>query len=132
MARLGRACFDGAMNVSVEVCVDSVAGARAAAQGGAHRIGLCSALELGGLTPSLGLLRAAREAAGTVPVFAMLRVRAGDFVIDADDLASLLADAEAFRAAGVDGLVFGALTMLVMMRLASSTSPRRASNSVEK
>jgi len=110
MARLGRACFDGAMNVSVEVCVDSVAGARAAAQGGADRIELCSALELGGLTPSLGLLRAAREAAGTVPVFAMLRVRAGDFVIDADDLASLLADAEAFRAAGVDGLVFGALT----------------------
>ena len=100
MARLGRACFDGAMNVSVEVCVDSVAGARAAAQGGAERIELCSALELGGLTTSLGLLRAAREAAGTVPVFAMLRVRAGDFVIDADDLASLLADAEAFRGGG--------------------------------
>lgn len=110
MARRVRACFDGAMDVSVEVCVDSVAGARAAAEGGADRIELCSALELGGLTPSVGLLRAAREAAEGVPIFAMLRVRAGDFVVDAEDLGSILADAEAFRAAGADGLVFGALT----------------------
>jgi copper homeostasis protein len=110
MAWEGRSCFDGAMDVSVEVCVDSVAGARAAAEGGADRIELCSALELGGCTPSLGLLRAARDVAASVPIFAMLRVRAGDFVVDRDDLASIVADVEAFRRAGADGLVFGALT----------------------
>jgi copper homeostasis protein len=98
------------MDVSVEVCVDSVAGVRAAVAGGADRIELCSALELGGCTPSLGFLRAALEAAAGVPVFAMLRVRPGDFVVDGDDLASIVADAEAFRQAGAHGLVFGALT----------------------
>jgi copper homeostasis protein len=110
MARGRASCFDDAMNVSVEVCVDSVAGVRAAALGGADRIELCSSLELGGCTPSVGLLRAALEVAGGVPVFAMLRVRAGDFVVDRDDLAAVVADIEAFRGAGADGLVFGALT----------------------
>lgn len=98
------------MDVPVEVCVDSVAGVRAAVDGGADRIELCSALELGGCTPSLGFLRAALEAAAGVPVFAMLRVRAGDFVVDRDDLRAIVADAEAFVRAGAQGLVFGALS----------------------
>lgn len=95
--------------VLCEVCVDSVAGVRAAEAGGADRIELCAALEVGGLTPSIGTVRRAR--AGTrLPIFAMVRPRAGDFVVDGDDVAGMVEDIAALRAEGVDGLVFGVLT----------------------
>lgn len=90
----------------LEICVDTVAGLRAALAGGADRIELCSALALGGLTPSPGLMAAA--AGCGVPVMAMVRHRAGDFVLSADDLEVAHDDIAAARAAGLDGVVIGA------------------------
>ncbi|RQP16886.1 MAG: copper homeostasis protein CutC, partial [Brucella intermedia] len=52
------------MSVLLEVCVDSAEGLYSAIEGGADRIELCSALELGGLTPSQALM----ELASTVPI----------------------------------------------------------------
>ena len=94
--------------VLVEVAVDSVAGARAAAAGGAQRLELCAALELGGLTPSIGLLEQVR-AAVALPVFAMVRPRAGDFLYDAGEFAAMLRDVAALRSAGAAGIVSGVL-----------------------
>jgi len=94
--------------VLVEVAVDSVAGARAAAAAGAQRLELCAALELGGLTPSLGLLAEVR-AAVSLPVFAMVRPRGGDFLYDDGEFAAMVRDVQSLRAGGAAGIVSGAL-----------------------
>lgn len=90
----------------LEVCVDTAQGLAAAVAGGADRIELCSALDLGGLTPSPGLLRAA--AASPVPVYAMVRPRAGHFIFDEAEIGLMLDDIDAVRAAGLAGVVLGA------------------------
>jgi copper homeostasis protein len=90
----------------LEVCVDNAESLMAAAEGGADRIELCSALEVGGLTPSAGLMRLA--ATVPIPVYAMVRPRAGDFVFGEADMEIMLADIEAIRAAGLAGVVLGA------------------------
>jgi copper homeostasis protein len=91
----------------VEVCVDSVGAARAAAVAGADRIELCAALETGGLTPSAGLVAACVE---LLPTAVLIRPRAGDFVHDADEIEVLVRDVEAAVAAGAEAVVVGPLT----------------------
>ena len=93
---------------TLEICCETPSGVRAAKQGGADGVELCSALDLGGLTPGAGLVRAALDAADGLPVQAMVRPRAGDFVLDDDDLEACLADIAFMRRLGVAGVVFGA------------------------
>jgi copper homeostasis protein len=90
----------------LEVCVEDIAGLAAAIAGGADRIELCSALAIGGLTPSAGLMAAAGRA--SIPAYAMIRPRAGSFVYSADELAVMKADIDAARRAGLPGVVLGA------------------------
>jgi copper homeostasis protein len=92
--------------ITLEVCVDNVDGLAAAISGGADRIELCSALEIGGLTPSAGLLRAA--ASSPVPVVAMIRPRGGDFCFSEAEVQLMLAEIDAVAAAGLQGVVLGA------------------------
>jgi len=92
----------------LEVAVDDPAGLRAAVEGGADRIELCSALDVGGLTPSAGLMRLA--AGCGLPVLAMIRPRSGGFCYDGDELAVMASDIAAARMTGLAGVVLGALT----------------------
>ena len=71
----------------MEVCVDSLQSVVAAYEGGANRIELCSSLNEGGLTPTVGLLKSIRNyfkkrdiTSGMVPINCMIRCRAGDFL----------------------------------------------------
>lgn len=93
----------------IEVCVEGVDGAVAAADGGADRIELCASLIEGGITPSLGTVRAA-VAAVSVPVMVMVRPRGGDFLYSEREFASMLDDVVALRSSGAAGVVFGCLT----------------------
>jgi copper homeostasis protein len=92
-----------------EICVDSIAGVRAAEAAGADRVELCADLMEGGVTPSLGMIRQARTIAG-VGLNVMIRPRGGDFLFDGDEFAAMRSDIETARAEGADGVVIGLLT----------------------
>ena len=94
--------------VSIEIVAESVAAAVAAERGGASRIELCSSLNEGGLTPSAGLIEAAR-AAVTFGVYVMIRPRAGDFCYDAHEIDVMERDIALAKRLGANGIVLGIL-----------------------
>jgi copper homeostasis protein len=96
------------MNLTFEVCVDSAEAAVAAEEGGAHRVELCSSLLEGGLTPSHGTLRVARERL-RIGIMAMVRPRGGDFCYTDPEFAVMREDLLAAKSLGVNGVVFGLL-----------------------
>jgi copper homeostasis protein len=91
--------------ITLEVAVSSLEGALAAQTGGADRVELSCALELGGLTPSAALMRQVR-AACTLPVVVMIRPRPGGFVYSKAEFETMLNDAAEIDA---DGVAFGIL-----------------------
>ncbi|MCG5480706.1 copper homeostasis protein CutC [Sinorhizobium alkalisoli] len=93
-------------DILLEVCVDDAEGLKAAVEGGADRIELCSALAVGGLTPSAGLMACAKPP--PVPVYAMIRPRAGDFVFSPAELDIMRGDIDVARKVGLAGVVLGA------------------------
>ena len=104
MGRLGAVMF------RLEVCVDTLDAAVAAAQGGGDRIELCANLAEQGTTPPNDLL-AACLARLTIPVFPIIRPRTGDFVCSSSDVETMLAQVHHARHAGAHGLVVGALRL---------------------
>ncbi|MFK3888597.1 copper homeostasis protein CutC [Sphingomonas sp. NPDC079357] len=90
----------------LEVCVEDARGIAAAVAGGADRIELCAALDVGGLTPPASLVRAAAQAPLSVHLLA--RPRAGGFVHDAAERALVADDIRTAAEAGLAGVVIGA------------------------
>lgn len=93
----------------LEVCIDSLASARAAIGGGADRLELCSALTLGGLTPYAALLQQIREES-SIPIRCLMRPRSGDFLYCADEIDLMARQIDVLKSAGADGFVIGCLT----------------------
>lgn len=89
----------------LEVCVDDIHGVKAAIEGGADRIELCSSLAVGGLTPSVGLMQIAGEA--PIPCYAMIRPRGGDFIFSPGDMDQMKREIDAVRASDLAGVVLG-------------------------
>ena len=94
--------------IVIEAAVETVEDAEAATAGGADRLELCAALDLGVLTPTLGTLHEVRAVSG-LPVVVMLRPRGGDFVYDERELRVMARDLEGFLPHNPAGFVLGVL-----------------------
>lgn len=99
---------------AIELAVQDAAGVRVAAEVGADRVELCSALDLGGLTPSIGLVESAVVAAADAGlpggVHVLIRPRPGNFEFDEHEVSVMLRDVRSVITAGAAGVVIGALT----------------------
>ncbi|WP_162055376.1 copper homeostasis protein CutC [Pontibacter pamirensis] len=101
-----RASFD--QEPALEVCIDSVASAVAAEQGGAQRVELCDYLAGGGTTPSAGLIKVVRKSIG-ISLHVLIRPRRGDFLYTDAEFEVMKNDIEVCRELGADGVVIGVL-----------------------
>lgn len=94
--------------VLIEAAVETPDDAAAAAAGGADRLELCSALDLGGLTPSAATFLEVRDAC-KLPIVVMIRPRGGDFVYTDAEFRVMAREVAVFRPKKPDAFVFGAL-----------------------
>lgn len=94
--------------VNFELCAETMQACLAAREGGADRIELCSALSEEGLTPSHAMIRAAVAHSG-LPVYVLLRPRAGDFVYSEEEFALMKDDLLHARSLGASGFALGLL-----------------------
>ncbi len=92
----------------LEVCISSPETGALAVELGADRLELCAALQLGGITPHLSLLKYLRQTG--VPLGVLIRCRPGHFVYSNLEKELMLDQASGFFDAGADFLVMGALT----------------------
>ncbi|MEV6846425.1 copper homeostasis protein CutC [Actinoplanes sp. NPDC051411] len=93
--------------VDFELAVQDPPGLTIAARLGVDRIELCSALPVGGVTPSLGLVETAVAMPGMPPVHVLVRPRLGGFDYSPDEVALILRDVRHVLAAGAAGVVIG-------------------------
>ena len=90
------------VEMQLEVCVETVASAVAAMEGGADRIEICTGLAVGGLTPSLGLVSRITRLASSHPhprpkITVLIRPSPDPhFVLSPDELETALDDIRAF------------------------------------
>lgn len=92
----------------VEICCGSYYDAKQAYLGGAERIELNSALHLGGLTPSIGMLKLIKKDCD-LKIISMLRPRGAGFNYNDEDFETMLEDCHTLLENGSDGIAFGVL-----------------------
>lgn len=92
----------------LEIVAMSVRDAKLAEAAGANRLELVSAIEVGGLTPSLGAVEGVLDAV-EIPVAVMLRPRRSGFLYAEEEVWAMQVDAVTYAGMGVAGLVTGIL-----------------------
>src|SRR6056297_2810692 len=92
----------------IEVCVDSLSSAINAEECGVDRLEVSSCLELGGVTPSFGLVK---EITKTIqaPVMVLIRPRSGNFTYSKKEQSVMLESMRSFTSLNIEGFVIGAL-----------------------
>ena len=93
----------------VEICANSFESAKAAQEGGAGRIELCTDLSVGGLTPSSKLIEKVIDELN-IPVHVLIRPRKGNFCYSEKELKVMLESIQFCKEAGCQGVVSGVLT----------------------
>ena len=91
-----------------EVCSNSIQSAINAEKGGASRIELCSGLQIGGITPSYGLISECKVHVN-IPIHVLIRPRGGNFVYSQAEIDIMKIDIIYCRRAGIAGVVIGVL-----------------------
>jgi len=92
----------------LEICAFNLPSALAAQRAGADRIEMCAGPDIGGVTPSAGSIRAARELL-RIPLYPIIRPREGDFLYSEEEFMVMMRDIAFCRGVGCDGVVIGIL-----------------------
>ena len=92
----------------IEVCANSLQSALNAEKAGADRIELCSELGVGGITPSYGVLKSAKERL-SLPVHVLIRPRSGNFTYSDTEFEVMKEDIRRCTDLGFAGVVSGVL-----------------------
>lgn len=93
--------------MKVEVCVDSILSIQNAYAAKVDRIELCSALEVGGLTPSNGLIKEATDIK-LLPIHCLIRPRPGHFFYNKEEIKVIEKNILNAYELGCHGVVIGA------------------------
>jgi copper homeostasis protein len=92
----------------LEIATTDFITTKQAIEAGADRIELTSALSVGGITPSFGLLKLCIDTFH-IPINVMIRPRSGDFLYSFEELSIMKKDIEVCKQMGFNGVVFGVL-----------------------
>ena len=92
----------------IEVCAESYEYALKAEKAGADRIELCKDLYLDGLTPDYETAKKTIDTLN-IPVFILVRPRAGDFIYSNEEFELIKGDIAKFKEMGCKGIVSGIL-----------------------
>lgn len=98
----------------LESCCTSLEEVKKACACGADRIELCEDIAIGGVTPSLSLVKEVLSSSA-IPVNVMIRPRGGDFVYSEEEISRMISDIRVLGSLNVsgkriNGYVFGCLT----------------------
>ncbi|MFM2038500.1 MAG: hypothetical protein RL432_1439 [Bacteroidota bacterium] len=93
--------------VKIEICASSVEALVGAAQLKVDRVEVCSCLELGGVSPSVGLIQKSLDLG--LETHVLVRPRSGGFVFSSFEVDLMLSELAFLQKLGVHGAVLGAL-----------------------
>jgi copper homeostasis protein len=120
---------DNHTEIQIEICAASLHSALQAQEGGAHRIELCAALALGGITPSFATLELVKQSL-EIPTYVLIRPRGGDFCYSESEMQCMLRDIEMCKSLGMAGVVCGALHPNGLIHLPQTEKMLRAAEGI--
>lgn len=92
----------------IEIACFNLESALIAQKAGADRVELCADMSVGGATPTIEIIKQAREHL-TIDLYIMIRPRGGNFVYSDAEFEQMKSEVETIKKLGVNGFVFGIL-----------------------